>query len=114
MFKLAIEVCFENHFGLIHAIFLLLGSTKSGYFFLGHPVHLQFPVPFIRLWHAICVALFKNFHSMFKNSHSMFKNFHSMFNFVHLCLHQPGWMESEGPKSIGIPKFEKSIMCCHP
>ena len=38
MFKLAIEVCFENHFGLIHAMFLSLGSTKSGYFFLGHPV----------------------------------------------------------------------------
>ena len=38
MFKLAIAVCFENHFGLIHAIFLSLGSTKSGYFFLGHPV----------------------------------------------------------------------------
>ena len=38
MFKLALEVCFENHFGLIHAIFLSLGSTKSGYFFLGHPV----------------------------------------------------------------------------
>ena len=41
MFKLAIEVCFENHFGLIHAICLSLGSTKSGYFFLGHPVLLQ-------------------------------------------------------------------------
>ena len=39
MFKLAIEVCFENHFGLIHAIFLSLGSTKSRYFFLGHPVY---------------------------------------------------------------------------
>ena len=38
MFKLAIKVCFENHFGLIHAIVLSLGSTKSGYFFLGHPV----------------------------------------------------------------------------
>ena len=38
MFKLAIEVCFENHFGLIHAICLSLGSTKSGYFFLGYPV----------------------------------------------------------------------------
>ena len=38
MFKLAIEVCFENYFRLIHAIFLLLGSTKSVYFFLGHPV----------------------------------------------------------------------------
>ena len=38
MFKLAIEVCFENHFGLIHAVCLSLGSTKSGYFFLGHPV----------------------------------------------------------------------------
>ena len=38
MFKLAIKVCFENHFGLIHAIFLLLGLTKSVYFFLGHPV----------------------------------------------------------------------------
>ena len=38
MFKLAIEVCFENYFGLIHAIFSLLGSTKSVYFFLGHPV----------------------------------------------------------------------------
>ena len=36
MFKLAIEVCFENCFGLIHDIFLLLGSTKSVYFFLGH------------------------------------------------------------------------------
>ena len=33
MFKLAIEVCFENYFGLIHAIFLLLGSMKSAYFF---------------------------------------------------------------------------------
>ena len=40
MFKLAIEVCFENHFGLIHAICLSLGSTKSGYFFLGHPVYI--------------------------------------------------------------------------
>ena len=39
MFKLAIEVCFENHFDLIHAIFLSLGLTKSGYFFLGHPVY---------------------------------------------------------------------------
>ena len=39
MFKLAIGVCFENHFGLIHAIFLSLGSTKSGYFFFGHPVY---------------------------------------------------------------------------
>ena len=29
MFKLAIDVCFENPFGLIHAIFLLLGSMKS-------------------------------------------------------------------------------------
>ena len=29
MFKLAIEVCFENYFGLIKAMFLLLGSTKS-------------------------------------------------------------------------------------
>ena len=42
MFKLAIEVCFENHFGLIHAIFLSLGSTKSGYFFLGHPLLLKY------------------------------------------------------------------------
>ena len=33
MFKFAIEVCFENHFGLIQAIFLSLGSTKSVYFF---------------------------------------------------------------------------------
>ena len=33
MLKLAIEVCFENYFGLIHAICLLLGSTKSVYFF---------------------------------------------------------------------------------
>ena len=41
MFKLAIEVCFESHFGLIHAIFLSLGSTKSGYFFLGHPVFVS-------------------------------------------------------------------------
>ena len=41
MFKLAIEVCFENYFGLIHAIFLLLGSTKSVYFFLGHPVYVN-------------------------------------------------------------------------
>ena len=40
-FKLAIEVCFENHFGLIHAICLSLGSTKSGYFFLGHPVDVN-------------------------------------------------------------------------
>ena len=33
MFKLAIEVCFENHFGLIRAIFLSLRSSKSVYFF---------------------------------------------------------------------------------
>ena len=38
MFKFAIEVCFENYFGLIHTIFLLLGSTKSVYFFWRHPV----------------------------------------------------------------------------
>ena len=46
MFKLAIKVCFENHFGLIHAIFLSLRSTKSGYFFLGHPVLHSVPLPF--------------------------------------------------------------------
>ena len=33
MFKLAMEVCFENHFGSIQAIILSLGSTKSAYFF---------------------------------------------------------------------------------
>ena len=33
MSKLAIEVCFENQFGLIRAFFLSLGSTKSIYFF---------------------------------------------------------------------------------
>ena len=33
MLKLAIEVCFENHFGLNHAILLSLGSTKCRYFF---------------------------------------------------------------------------------
>ena len=33
LFKFAIEVCFENHFGLIHALFLSLGSTKCVYFF---------------------------------------------------------------------------------
>ena len=33
MCKLAIEVCFEINFGLIHAIFLSLGSTKSVLFF---------------------------------------------------------------------------------
>ena len=38
MSKLAIEVCFENHFELIRAIFLSLGSTKSVYFLSGHPV----------------------------------------------------------------------------
>ena len=37
MFKLAIEVRFENHFGSIHAIFLSLGSTKSEYFSFGTP-----------------------------------------------------------------------------
>ena len=33
MSKLAIEVCFEYHFGLIRDIFPSLGSTKSVYFF---------------------------------------------------------------------------------
>ena len=33
MFKLAIEVCFENHFGLIHVIFLSLELPKSVYLF---------------------------------------------------------------------------------
>ena len=32
-FKLAIDVSFENNFGLIRAMFLSLGSTKSVYFF---------------------------------------------------------------------------------
>ena len=42
MSKLAIEVCFENHFGLIRAIFLSLGSTKSvRILFLGHPVDVS-------------------------------------------------------------------------
>ena len=36
MFKLAIEICFKNHFVLIHAIFLSLGWTKSVHF-LGTP-----------------------------------------------------------------------------
>ena len=54
MFKLALEVCFENHFGLIHAIFLSLGSTKSGYFFLGHPVLGFHPGHFSLLLPANC------------------------------------------------------------
>ena len=33
MSKLAIEICFDNLFGLIRAIFSPLGSTKSVYFF---------------------------------------------------------------------------------
>ena len=33
MFKLAVEVRFENHFGLVRSIFLSLGSSKSVYFF---------------------------------------------------------------------------------
>ena len=33
MFKLAIEVCFENYLELIHVTFLSLGSTKSVHFF---------------------------------------------------------------------------------
>ena len=36
MFKLAIEVCFEIHFGLIRAIFLSLGS-RNPYTFFGTP-----------------------------------------------------------------------------
>ena len=51
MFKLAIKVCFENHFGLIHAIFLSLGSTKSGYFFLGHPVYILIS-SFVKLYYS--------------------------------------------------------------
>ena len=42
MFKLVIEVCFEDHFGLIRAIFLLLGSTKSVYFFWDTRYNLTF------------------------------------------------------------------------
>ena len=37
VFKLTIEVCFKNVFGLIHAKLSSLGSTKSVYFFLGTP-----------------------------------------------------------------------------
>ena len=33
MFKLVIEVCFKDYFGLIEAIVLPLESTKSVYFF---------------------------------------------------------------------------------
>ena len=39
MFKLNIKECFKNDFGLIRAKFSWLGSTKSVYFFLGHPVY---------------------------------------------------------------------------
>ena len=39
MSKLAIELCFENHFWLIRSVFLSQGSTKSVYFF-GHPVFM--------------------------------------------------------------------------
>ena len=38
MFKLAIEACFENDFGLINAVFLSLGLTKSVCFLLGHQI----------------------------------------------------------------------------
>ena len=38
MFKLAIKVCVETYFGLIHAMLFLLRSTKSVYFALGRPV----------------------------------------------------------------------------
>ena len=55
MFKLAIGVCFENHFGLIHAMFLSLGSTKPGYFFLGHPVESG---AFMVTWSKITVRCF--------------------------------------------------------
>ena len=41
MFKLAIEVCFGDYFGLVHAIYLSLGSTKSVYFFWGTPSKLK-------------------------------------------------------------------------
>ena len=36
MFKFAIEVCFEKHFGLIHALFA--GIDKIRILFLGHLV----------------------------------------------------------------------------
>ena len=39
VFGLALEVCFGGHFGLIRAVFLSLGSARSGCFFLGHPVY---------------------------------------------------------------------------
>ena len=42
MFMSVIEVCFKNYFGLIHALVLLLDSTKSVYFFLGYPVDACF------------------------------------------------------------------------
>ena len=62
MFKLAVEVCFENHCGLIHAIFLSVGSTKSVYLFLGHPVvtflfnekHAVVFEPFLALLSILC------------------------------------------------------------
>ena len=38
MFMLAIKVYFKTKFGLIHATFLSLGSTKSVFFSLRHPV----------------------------------------------------------------------------
>ena len=37
MFKLAIEVCFENHFGLIYAIFLSLRVDQIRMPFFGTP-----------------------------------------------------------------------------
>ena len=41
MFKLASEVCFENHVGMTHAIFLSLGSKKSVYFLLRHAIEFD-------------------------------------------------------------------------
>ena len=66
MFKLAIEVCFENHFGLIHVIFLSLWSTKSGYFFLGHPVHILWRILLVNF---VVFALMQGFDLKFDTPH---------------------------------------------
>ena len=51
MFKLTIEVCVETYFGLIHVIFLSLGSTKSVYFYGKPGIHLRLP----RLYRSTCI-----------------------------------------------------------
>ena len=88
MFKLAIEVCFENHFGLIHAISLSLGLTKSGYFF--------WDTRYIYIY--ICIYIYVLISSISMCNKNRYRNSEKTHSFKRFgqSLHQYDFPKSDG------------------